>query len=130
MLYGDTLDEYLSVELMGLPLIRAAKEKPSLVLVRNSILLRIRPSIGTPVVLVRVGPKYRRQCFDDGDHGIRPVVISSHKEYPAEASAARAMLTAIMQRRNLLEPFERLGVALNEAHKQKIGESTAGGSRG
>ncbi len=130
VLYGDTLDEYISVELMGVPLVKAAKEKPSLILVRKPVLLRMRPKLDCPVVLIRPDQKSAMRDDSESDMGIKPIVLTAHKEFPTDSTTANAMLSSLIQRRDLLEPFERLSVALNEAHKQKIGETSTGGARG
>jgi hypothetical protein len=120
VLYGDTLDEYIHVGLIGVPLVNAAKEKASLILVRNPLLLRIRPLVACPVVLVRQDQK-ATSGTNDASETIKPIIISSHRDFPGETSSAQMMLKSLMQRRDLLEPFERLQVALSEAHKQKVG---------
>jgi len=127
VLYGDTLEEYIHVELIGVPLIKATKERPGLVLLRSSGLLRIRPYVECPVVLVRSDSKLTDDPGKPGE--VRPVTISSHREFPAEASAAQSMLAPLMRQRDLLEPFERLFVALTEAHKQHIGEDSVSKAR-
>jgi hypothetical protein len=122
MLYGDTLEEYIHVELIGLPLVNASKEKPNLLLVRNPVLLRIRPIVAYPVVLLRRGQGSVANA-GEADGTIKPITISSHRDFPAETSSAQMMLGTLMQRRDLLEPFDRLQIALTEAHKQRIGVS-------
>ena len=117
VLYGDTLEEYISVELIGVPLVNAVKEKPGLIVVRKPILLKIRPLISVPVIQARKGE------IDSGN-GSNPTELVSHRDFPAEAASAQAMLAKLMEKRDLMEPFERLRVALSEAHKQNIGEGT------
>ena len=116
ILYGDTLDEYVHVELIALPLLSAAKERPTVVLVRNPTLLKVRPGLAYPTVLVRA------EVSTPGVGTVRPVIITGHPSFPAEASAVQAMLAPLMQKRDVLEPFERLTVALTEAHKQGVGD--------
>src|SRR3990172_13235474 len=48
VLYGDTLDEHIHIELVGIPLLKAAKEEPSLVIVRKPVLLNVRPKVSVP----------------------------------------------------------------------------------
>ncbi len=127
VLYGDTLEEYILVELVGLPLMRAAKEKASLVLVKNPLFLQMRPALACPVVLV--SRDSRSALSSDAGSELKPVIISSHREFPAEASTARQMLATVMQKRDLLEPFERVRAALAEAHKQRVGDTVSGGAR-
>jgi hypothetical protein len=120
MLYGDTLEEYIHIELIGVPLVNASKEKPSLVLVRNPILLRIRPLVAYPVILLRRDQKSTIET-DEANGTVKPIAISSHRDFLAETSSAQMMLAALIQRRDLLEPFDRLQIAVSEAHKQRIG---------
>jgi len=129
VLYGDTLEEYVHVELIGLPLIRAAREKPSLILVQNASLIRIRPFVSCPVVLIRRDRGSAIASGETSENALRPVTISSHREFPAEATSAQSMLAPLMQRRDLLEPFKRLRVALIEAHTQNIADSPKGETR-
>jgi hypothetical protein len=124
VLYGETLDEYIHVELIGIPLIRAAREKSGLILVQKAVLLRIRPHLPCPVVLVRHDQKIINSSDENNENALQSVTISSHREYPAEVASAQALLAPLMQRRDVLEPFERLRVALTEAHRQNIGDST------
>jgi hypothetical protein len=117
VLYGDTLDEHIHIELVGIPLLKAAKEEPSLVIVRKPVLLNVRPKVSVPVVLAAS----RGVGSSGGDKQARLV---AHAEFPAEADSAQAMLAKLIEKRDLMEPFERLRVALTEAHKQRIGETT------
>jgi len=123
MLYGNTLEEYIYVELIGVPLINAAKEKPTLILVRIPLLLRIRPSLSCPVILVRHDPQQANISSGTGENELKPIAISAHRGFPTEASAAQAILAPLLQKRDILEPFERLQIALAESHKQKIGDT-------
>lgn len=106
VLYGDTLDEYVYVELISLPLIRQTKEPAGLILVRNSLLLKCRPFIPHPMVLIRRDQKPIPQA-DSSEDKIHPITIVSHREFPTEQRAAQALLTPLLQKRDLLEPFER-----------------------
>ncbi len=126
VLYGPSLKEYVYGELICAPLVKAAKEKLSLVLTKDPNLLVIRPLISTPVLYV-----YRDQrsikSGDGKDDSIKPVIISTHRNFTGEEAWAQTVLMPIMQRHDLLEPFERVRVALNEVHKQRIEEK---GTRG
>jgi hypothetical protein len=128
VLYGNTLDEYVLVELISVPVMKVAKEKPNLILVRNALFLQARPLLQYPVVLISRDSK--TALAPDTSDALKPIVISSHRDFSAEASTARQMLATLMQKRDLLEPFERVRIALAEAHKQKIGDSSSGGARG
>lgn len=106
VLYGRTLQEYVYIELIGVPLIRATKEKITLILVRNPLLLRIRPFVSYPVVLIQRDPKSTISANEVGINDLKPVVLSSHHDYAAEAHAAKAQLASLTQRQDLFEPFE------------------------
>src|SRR5574341_358085 len=53
MLYGDTLEEQIMIELIGLPLTKSLREQqPHLILVQEGSFLGIRPRIEIPVILI------------------------------------------------------------------------------
>jgi hypothetical protein len=124
VLYGNTLDDYVHIELIGVPLLRELREKTNLVLVAKPTLLRIRPKLSIPVALLRHDSKSASGTPDVGDDSLKIVTITAHRDFSADTAAAQSLLASVMQKRDLLEPFERLKVALAEAHKQKVGEST------
>lgn len=124
VLYGNTLDDYVHIELIGIPLLRELREKMNLVLVAKPALLRMRPKLSTPVALLRHDSKSASDTPDVGDNSLKIVTITTHRDFSADTAAAQSLLASVMQKRDLLEPFERLKVALAEAHKQKVGEST------
>lgn len=53
ILYGASLKDYVYGELICAPLVKATKEKLSVVLTKESFLLSMRPLVSTPVILVR-----------------------------------------------------------------------------
>jgi hypothetical protein len=112
---------------VGLPLLKAEKEKPSLVLVNNPLFVKMRPIVQYPIVLISHDSK--TTFTQDIASDIKSVSISSHKDFASETSVAQQMLTTLMLKRNLLEPFERVRAALSDAHRQKIGDVPSGGTR-
>lgn len=126
MLYGNSLEDYVNIEIIGIPLIEKITEKAGLILVNKACLLRIRPKIATPVVLLRSEQsKEIEESPDSKTNDYNVITINSHRDYPSDSHTAQAMLSPIMQKRDLLEPFERLLVALTEAHKQKVGDTVS-----
>ncbi|MBN2500273.1 MAG: hypothetical protein JXB38_05855 [Anaerolineales bacterium] len=105
ILYGSTLDEYIYIELICIPLIRAIKSTMSLIIVQRPVLLEIRPKIQTP--MIHIG---------DGE-------IKLHPDFLNESTNAKRLLSNT-NRSKLIEPFSRIQTALAEAHSQKIGEPT------
>ncbi len=116
ILYGATLDDYVYVDLLGGPLLRAAKEKPMLVMVQNELLLRVRPTVGYPVVLLERIKKATASSRNGG------LLVRVHPSFSDELDAVHATLDPLLEKRDLLEPFERLRVALEEAHRRGIGK--------
>jgi hypothetical protein len=120
MLYGTSLKDYVYGELICAPLIKATKEKISFVLAKERYIMDVRPLVAVPIVLVLYNEKYA------GD-GVKPITFQAHKNFSSELSYAQTVLTPIMQRHDLTEPFERLKLALNEVHRMGIGEKGKGG---
>lgn len=123
-LYGSTLEDYMHIELIGVPLIRELREDVDLIIISSPPLLRTRPKISVPVALITSETNLISDNPDkeNGSSNGKLMTITTHDEFPAENSIAQSILLPIMQKRDLLEPFERVRIALTEAHKQKVGE--------
>lgn len=124
VLYGSTLEDYIHIELISIPLIRELREEVDLLIVSSPPLLRLRPKISLPLALVSGDMNLISENSDkeNGGRG-KLITITTHDEFPSENSIAKSILLPIMQKRDLLEPFERLKIALAEAHKQKVGDT-------
>jgi hypothetical protein len=120
MLYGTSLKDYVYGELICAPLIKATKEKISFVLAKERYIMDVRPLVAVPIVLVLYNDRYA------GD-GVKPITFQAHKNFSSELSYVQTVLTPIMQRHDLTEPFERLKLALNEVHRMGVGEKSKGG---
>ena len=115
ILYGTSLRDYVYGELICAPLVKATKENLSLVLVQEPSIAAMRPLVSVPVILIRHDGNQK-------DDGPRAVNFSSHKSFQGELSFAKTILVPIMQNHDLIEPFERLKLALNEVHRTGVGE--------
>lgn len=115
ILYGSSLKDYVYGELICAPLVKATKEKISMVLVKEIFLISMRPLISVPVIIVRSDNSVANE-------GIRSVSFSPHQSFRNELSFAQTILTPVIQKHDLLEPFERLKLALNEVHRVGLGE--------
>ena len=113
ILYGASLKDYVYGELICAPLVKATKEKLSMVLVKEQYILAMRPLVSVPVILISYDGKQM------GD-SIKPVSLSSHKNFQNELSFAQTIIAPIMQNHDLIEPFERLRLALNEVHRMGV----------
>jgi hypothetical protein len=120
-LYGSTLDDYILIDLVSVPLISELREEVDLILISSPPLLRIRPKISIPVALIAGEASLTTESSESSGNG-KLLTITTHDEFPAENQIAKSLLIPIMRRRDLLEPFERIKIAVTEAHKQKVGE--------
>ena len=109
VLYGDTLQEYICNDLLGIPLLQSLEVKPEFVLVREAEFLKLRPRVGMPVLWARAPV--------DGQF-----VLQAFPGYEKEAEAGRDALPRRLRGRNIMEPFIRIRTALDEAHNLKVGE--------
>jgi hypothetical protein len=124
-LYGNTLGDYVLIELISVPLIKELREDVNLIIVSSPPLLRIRPKISIPVALIKGETNLTNENSEkESGSSRRLITIITHHEFPSENPIAQSILSPIMQKRDLFEPFERVKIALAEAHKQKVGEST------
>jgi len=112
-LYGGTLEGYIFVDLIGVPLVNASREQVDFVLVDDERFLAARPLVAVPIVQV-VGTRQQG--------GYATVSFRALESYQGEAGAAGIRLKETSEKLNLLEPFERVQVALEQAHIQKIGD--------
>jgi hypothetical protein len=82
-LYGSTLEDYVQLELIGVPLIRELRESVDVIVVVIPSLLRIRPKIPVPVALISGGPTELPKRADDQAPVRRLLTFTTHKDYPA-----------------------------------------------
>lgn len=113
VLYGETLQEYICTDLVGLPMLQDLEHKPDIVLVRDAEFLKLRPRVEIPVLWVR--------ATVDGQF-----VLQAFPGYEQEAETGRDTLPRRLRGRNVMEPFQRIYSALEEAHNQKVGDAKKG----
>jgi hypothetical protein len=82
--------------------------------------MEVRPLVAVPIVLM----SYNDKAASDG---LKPICFQVHKDYSSELPHAQLVLTPITQKLDLMEPFERLKLALNEVHRLGVGEKGKGG---
>ena len=120
VLYGKTLSEYVYGELIIFPLVKAVKEKIGLVITKNVNLLTMRPKISVPVVVINKDSSGIKKGKSGEAIGV--FTFRAHPSYAGEGDWARTLLNDLVEHHDPFEPFERLKVAMDEVHKQKIGE--------
>lgn len=133
ILYGDALRRHMLVELIGLPLLRAASEAADLILVRDFLLLSMRTQVETPVLWVGKHGESSAVLPEDAsaeEHAVtsptgqfEPMFALAHAEHREELRGARGLLSEVAKTSNVLEPFQRVEVALRHVHEQNVGES-------
>jgi len=120
ILYGTSLKDHVYGELICAPLIKATKEKISIVLAKENYLIAMRPLVSVPVIFI-----YPNNA--QVGEGIKPVSLSAHQNFQSELTYAQTILAPIMQKHDLLEPFERLKFGLVEVNRAGLGESVKNG---
>lgn len=116
VLYGNTLDSHVFVDLIGTPLVTATEESVDLALVEDERFLDIRPNVNIPVILLD-------RSAQNGDTS--SVTLRAHPQFETEQAAAQSQLAPLLNaRRDLLEPFERVRLALEQVHTQRIGDKS------
>ncbi len=131
MLYGETLEQHIMVELVGLPLVSSLKEHPHLILVQEKSFLGIRPKIEIPIILVSKEEEISLLPNVDENPGhllnsnsgkFEPIVLIPNLKFAQDREKAKSLLAAIFDSYDLSEPFNRISVALEQVHSQKVGE--------
>ena len=130
ILYGDALKEHMLVKLIGLPLAKATKHSPSVLLTREFELLNLRGGLGLPVVTLRrhdvteietedgtESPEGSLLASDSGRS--EPLVVAAHPDFPEDRETVRQILRPVFAKRSLTEPFDRIATALELIHKQQ-----------
>lgn len=125
-LYGNVLREHMLVELIALPLLSAIKDEIDLILVRDPLFLGINNKQGIRAV----------RLFNSDEEGFRKgessaqtlpgefgtTYIETSKKFSSELHEIIEGLSGISSLRNLIEPFDRLKVACEQVHLQKVDE--------
>ena len=127
MLYGELLDEHISIELMGLPLLSAVQQKPSLIIVRNTLFLRLnsRQEIPTVLLLAEEEPLikgYFTKSLNLPDSNRPTVKICTSGQFEPKLEEIAQALQPIFLIRDLMEPFSRLEKACIDVHTRKVGD--------
>jgi hypothetical protein len=116
-LYGSTLQPHMSVELVGLPLLksefldmRISVAQPVLLLSRQGVTLTVAESGQLKTV---------RELINSPSGKFEPIVVTSHWEYGADlriTQQLRTLCTSI----DLMEPFDRIQHAIKFVHDKGI----------
>jgi len=127
-LYGKVLMEHILVELISSPLLNAVSLDLDLIIVRNPLFLAANDRQGVRVVRLfdknetvsREGSAKEELITNNRDN--IKIYAEISKKYEGELPQIRESLKSIAEDRNLLEPFERLKIACEQVHLQKMGD--------
>ncbi|MBD2089650.1 hypothetical protein H6F67_07260 [Microcoleus sp. FACHB-1515] len=123
ILYGELLDEYVAVELIGLPLLNVLESKPDLVLVCDDLLLGISSKQQVPVVrIARAGETLGKkeaeiQQLISPNSNYPSAQLYIPEKYTENRKTIAEQLQVIFSLKNLVEPFERLEKACTDVHR-------------
>jgi len=130
-LYGEALLPHVGVELCGLPLYQALKDKPALLVVSHPAFLPLNDRVQSLLVyLERAGSSLVIKSTDDGNRSMsdkvasrsgrfEPISLTYPGAYEAsQRSQALALVEDFFRAVDLLEPFERIDVAVRMLQEQ------------
>jgi hypothetical protein len=130
ILYGSSLQEHVMVQLIGLPLLSSVKDKLHLVLVHEPEFLKVREKVSTPIV--RISREGAVAISSEKDIAplllmsksgrFDPITLTPHPKFDGDREQAKALLAEVFNSYDLVEPFNRIGKALEQVHAQRIGE--------
>lgn len=128
ILYGATLEAYLYGEAIGQALLSKASARPEFVCVERAAALAVREFSEVPVALIvtpgepgaSAEPLFRVDAAHDAS--LRPFALGRHRaavhrRFVDDESRLTSALSALPETFDLLEPFERIRGAIDEAQR-------------
>lgn len=129
MIYGEILEEHVSVELIGMPLLDAVQNKPDLIIVRDPLFLKLNLQQSVPTVLLLkedeplIGKGLSTNVLTSESSNYSTVKIFVSNKFESNLKEILEKLQLIFTSRDLMEPFNRLENACEDVHKRKVGDS-------
>ena len=132
-LYGESLEPYIGVELCGKPLLKSISHQLSLLIVNLAYLLPVRGGTDSPVLfLQRAGEAIEvtsavtpnssstnaKPHLESKTGRFQPVTITVFDARPEDLEQARPMLEQVFAESDLLEPFDRVKLAVQTLQTQ------------
>lgn len=118
LLYGPTLTEYLSADLIGKTLVEKTAAQPALVVTDCVDVLPLRSRIGIPVVAL--GPADGAEDVIEFTHPRASVSLLLAAKFADDRAAILDRLERIDPAVDLAEPFARIREAVAEARKMGV----------
>lgn len=120
ILYGKSLESFLSADHIGKPLLEKSRMNPAAVFVEQAAVLDLQPRSAIPLIHVWMAqPGNPAEPASDPDSSPNESKISESKlgfHYGVISDSTKGLVELLERRIDLLEPFERIREALHEAH--------------
>ncbi|MBD2207650.1 hypothetical protein H6G33_35765 [Calothrix sp. FACHB-1219] len=110
-LYGEILYDYILVELIAIPLLKALQEKPNIVMIEETLLMDINKKQEIPAIqiLKEEDITYKTNSIQEITSSKFPTLrITTIKELEEKLIDAKKHLEQMYASRDLLEPFQRI----------------------
>lgn len=121
ILYGPTLVPYVLTELIGCTLLEKVSARPDLVLTERDDLLGLRHHVAVPVAHVGLVESPQSQANTNDERERAPSLTLGRQRlrfdssHPADREAVDQRTNLLPSAADLLEPFQRIHEALQEA---------------
>lgn len=133
-LYGDSLEPYLLIELIGKPLLESLREPYNLVLADDPTFLGVAQHVRTPVVHLRrqavamaagSSPqgRFSPRLLEATTGRFDPVVVETLSKDEVVLAEAIRLLEEASKALDPLEPFQRIRRALERVHAERVLEA-------
>jgi hypothetical protein len=132
VLWGNRLQSHVASRIIAKPLLDALTNSAALVVVRKPEFMELRDSIKYPVVQVLRNTELNLASphtidSDDGvmqsdDDRFEPVVLRVHRRFTGDFAEARAILSEAHRSYDILEPFNRIMLALELVQKEEVNQ--------
>ena len=118
VLYGDSLEPYVGVDIIGRPLLGKVEAKPEILLVDKPFLVGLRDAANCPVIFLRrVGETLSVGGDSSGvsvdSKRTQPVSLEADPQYEEDLREAAELIRHLAESIDLLEPFERIDKAVS-----------------
>lgn len=127
ILYGDSLENFIGVNLCGFSLLRSIQNKPSLLIVNKPYPIELRKSTDFPIAyLKRAGETIELLGFNESGKSERidcstsrfnPVIAFCHPDFGDDLALIKDIILKSFRFLDPLEPFARIGKAIEIIEK-------------
>ena len=109
-IYGAKLKEYLSTEIFGTKLLNDLEHQPTIVLVNEEYMLKLRDKIDYPIIFVQ------NENSNMSNSQLKKI---THPENEKDLEKSEALLIKCEKKFDILEPFNRINQAIKSFENEK-----------